>query len=403
MPVPLRNVACIAIAVVVGTSSPVRAEEAVEHRYEQSWCSARDDEEAPYIFGTPSQVRTDEEAHLYVLDTQLQELHRFGPEGDYQGRIIGSGEGPGELARCYSFSIWPGERLAVPRAQGTVTVFDLDGIYVESIAFGSEDPIPLSRVASAHRHGEGVLIRGERFNPHAQSQELVLGIYSSGGELRHELHAKTRPQRNYNLPSLTIKEADSFFPGSRFVLGGDGLAYVAPRRDSFEIVTHDMEGRTVGRIEVDWPVHARTPEEIEATKGQYVIAGDRGVKLPDVTYEIEETAPMIQQLLWVDGSLWVEVASETESDDTVGRFVVVGDDGRIAEVRDVILPGTTSGDRVKILSDGRIVVAKNYRAAVRARYARYNTNIRVGGERSDNDSTEAEDDGVYLIVYEPVP
>lgn len=294
-----QRIGLASLAIVLWCGGTVRAEEANVCEYQRTWHTARDDERAPYIFGTPACIRMDDTGRIYVLDTQLQELHRFGPEGEYHGRIIGSGEGPGDLARCYDFEIWPGDRLAVPRQRGAVTEFDFDGTFVESLVFGREDPVPLGRVLSAERHGDAFLIRGESFNPQAGSWESVLGTYSVAGNVLSELCTKTRPQRNYSVPTLTIREADAFFAGNRFVLGGNGLVYVAPLRDSFDIVSYDMRGRSVGRIDLDWPVYHRTPEEIEATKRQHGLVGTPGVKLPDIIYDIEATAPMIRLLLWV--------------------------------------------------------------------------------------------------------
>ena len=388
------------VALAVFLACPAYAQEVTEVVYQQAWRSAPSDDQAPYVFGTPRPYRTDNSGRIYVLDTQLQELHRFGRDGDYQGLIIAAGQGPGELSRCSDFALWPGDRLAVPRPGGAVTVFDLDGRYVESIVFGADSPGTIGWMAAARAAGDAVVIRGERFDPEARREVMVLGIHSIDGSLRHELHTKARVPRNFDRPSLTIREVDTFFPGSRYVLGGDGLVYVAPEREAFVVVVHDLRGAVVRRIDVDWPTRRRSPEEIEATRKQYVIAAEPGVKIPDVTYEIEDTAPAIRRLLWVDGALWVEVDTDTEDEEILGRFVVIDRDGQISDVRDIMIPGLTSGDHAQILRDGRVVVAENYRSALRARYA--GANMRVGGERPGEDEDAGGEEGVHLTVHEPI-
>lgn len=82
----------------------------------------------------------------------------------------------------------------------------------------------------------------------------------------------------------------------------------------------------------------------------------------------------------------------------IGRFVLLSVDGHVLEVRDVVVPDRTSDDAVHILRDGRIVVAKNYRAALRARYAQSNT--KFGDEPVEEEPDETGEDGVYLVVYE---
>ena len=390
----LRN-AMLCTAFVVGICLFARAGEISEIEYGELWRTEAGDD-APYLFGTPGRVRADSLGRVYVLDTQLRELHSFEASGAYRGRLIGQGEGPGELSRCYDFDIWPGECLAIPQGREVVTVFDLDGIYIHSLVIGNSDPIPLSHVSVATRIADRILVRGTRFNEHAGAEEDVLGLYSADGILYRAIFAKLRIRQDYTRPIVHFRELDLFFKGSRFALGTDGLVYVASSRDEFLIEIFDLQGRRAGEISAEWPKHARSPGEIESTKQQHVVTASPGVKLPEITYEIESTAPTIRRLLWIEGALWVEVDAERASDELVGRFAIVDSSGSIKEVRDVLIPGVKRADRVEFLSDGRIVVAKNYASAARSRSA--GANMKVGGsELSSLD--RGDEEGVFLIVF----
>jgi hypothetical protein len=283
-----------------------------------------------------------------------------------------------------------------------VATFDLDGHYLGSTVFGTSDPRPPQSIRWAYRLGDGVLVRGERFDAERKVQEDYLAIYGSDGARRQELHARARPMRNYALPKVTIRERESFFAGARAVLGGDGRIYVAPDRDAFHIEVFDLQGALVGTIAMEWPAHERGPKEIEATKREYGIHASPGVRLPELVYEIEPTAPIIRQILWVEGSLWVEVQSRIDDPEHVGRYAILDGDGALVELRDVVVPGVTAGDRTEILSDSRIVVTKHHRAAMRARFAGANMKVGEGREEDAPEATE-EEEGVYLVVFTPRP
>ena len=71
-----------------------------------------------------------------VLDSQIQELRVFGPDGAHIATHGGRGQGPGEFADANGLMLGPNGRLWVPDARnGRMSVFDPEDGFVESFPF----------------------------------------------------------------------------------------------------------------------------------------------------------------------------------------------------------------------------------------------------------------------------
>ena len=71
-----------------------------------------------------------------VLDSQVQELRVFGPDGAHLATHGGKGQGPGEFVDANGLMLGPGGRLWVPDARnGRVSVFNPEDGFIESFPF----------------------------------------------------------------------------------------------------------------------------------------------------------------------------------------------------------------------------------------------------------------------------
>lgn len=71
-----------------------------------------------------------------VLDSQIQELRVFGPDGTHIATHGGKGQGPGEFVDANGLMLGPGGRLWVPDARnGRMSVFDPEDGFIESFPF----------------------------------------------------------------------------------------------------------------------------------------------------------------------------------------------------------------------------------------------------------------------------
>ena len=77
-----------------------------------------------------------EDGRFAVLDSQVQELRVFSPDGAHIATHGGNGEGPGEFANANGLMLDPGGRIWVPDTRnGRMSVFDPEEGFVESFPF----------------------------------------------------------------------------------------------------------------------------------------------------------------------------------------------------------------------------------------------------------------------------
>ena len=70
-----------------------------------------------------------------VLDSQIQELRVFGPDGAHMATHGGKGQGPGEFADANGLMLGPNGRIWVPDGRnGRMSVFDPEDGFIESFS-----------------------------------------------------------------------------------------------------------------------------------------------------------------------------------------------------------------------------------------------------------------------------
>lgn len=105
-------------------------------------------------FVAPSPLGADADGRYYVIDPALQEVHRFGPDGTYEGIFVRSGQGPGEIRmRPSSFGSSPdglwysefqtGRIHFVPFFDSVATVRESEWTYLR-LGAGRADLVPAS-------------------------------------------------------------------------------------------------------------------------------------------------------------------------------------------------------------------------------------------------------------------
>lgn len=103
----------------------------------------RADESRPEtLFGYVADLAVDGEGRLYVLDQQAQVVRVFGADGEPLRRLVGPGEGPGELGPFALSLIVRGDTVrVVDWGQARISRFSTDG------AFLGSDPVPTEGAA----------------------------------------------------------------------------------------------------------------------------------------------------------------------------------------------------------------------------------------------------------------
>ena len=105
-----------------------------------------------------------------VLDSQIQELRVFGPDGTHIATHGGKGQGPGEFVDANGLMSGPGGLLWVPDARnGRMSVFDPEGGFLESFPFAD---------GNFNATWNGALVDGRRiYRPWRTGNRRLLRIF----------------------------------------------------------------------------------------------------------------------------------------------------------------------------------------------------------------------------------
>ncbi len=375
-------------------SSPVRIDTS------EAWRTV-DDESAPYLLGVISAVDTDSRGRVYLLDRQQQQLVRFDVEGNYDGVVVGPGPGPGELERTFWFSITTDDRLVIPRIHPpSISLLQADGTFVETVVFQDDDGAPAFTMllGSPASHARGYVLEGEITDFESGASTRVLAVFDRAGKRIAEIARLDKEDYDFAADRIRIVERDAFFPGARRALAPDGRLYVAPDRNAYRIEIHAPTGELTDEVDLAVPGRRRSPEEMERAKKSHAISASPGMRIPEVDFEIEETAPPIDRLHVIGDELWVRLDSGALPEGCFARYAIHRLDGAFVETRDLYVPWDPDHDRVILLRDGRVVVLVNVQDAQRAASAA--SNVRVGEDLVDHDDESLEAVEMIVAVYE---
>ncbi len=126
--------------------------------------------DGPDVFGYLKGLAVLEDGGFAVLESQVQELRVFGPDGAHVATHGRKGEGPGEFADANGLMLDPNGRLWVPDTRnGRMSVFDPEQGFVESFPFAD---------ANFHWIWNGALVNGNRIHrPRTSGNRWQLRIY----------------------------------------------------------------------------------------------------------------------------------------------------------------------------------------------------------------------------------
>ena len=106
---------------------------------EELWRVGGEDDEV--FFGVVAQVLADDQGNLYVMDSQLSEVHVFSAEGEHLRVLSREGDGPGEIRRPADMFFLPDGTLAMVQSfPGKIIKIDLAGNPAGTIELSGTDP-----------------------------------------------------------------------------------------------------------------------------------------------------------------------------------------------------------------------------------------------------------------------
>lgn len=323
------------------------------------WRAGGEDDEV--LFGSVAAVKTDAQGHLLLLDSQLAEVHVYGPDGKHLATLGREGDGPGETRRPGDMALLPdGTAALVQGFPGRLVKIAPDGTPAGQVTYsppGGPTAGQFAALIRALAAGDDLLMAGIRMTAGGSqsTQTYFLALCDANGVEQKSLLTK---QNVIDYADLRLDERATDFIWARVAVGPDGKVFVAPERDAYAIEVFAPDGSELRTITRDYQAPPRTERQREtATRtlkgvGAYYPAPLKGVTIAD-------TEPAVGGL-WVtaDDRLWV-ATGRSDRDVPAGCWTVLDVfDGNGAFLRQVALPGDHDPlqDALYVLPDGRVVV-----------------------------------------------
>ena len=155
----------------------------VTYRLDEQWrVGGLDDEEN--LFGVITQVLTDDDGNVYLLDQQLSEVAVLSPEGERIATLSREGDGPGESRRPNDMFFLPDGNIGMIQIfPGKIVQIDREGNPAGNFPFQSGDPTAgagFSVLVRGKSLGGNIVLVGIEQSFSAGMLALLIGPASSG-------------------------------------------------------------------------------------------------------------------------------------------------------------------------------------------------------------------------------
>ena len=361
------------------------------------WRAGGEDEEV--LLGAPSKAIADAEGNVYVLDSQLNQVLVFGPEGEFLRTLSREGDGPGEIQNGADLIFMPDGQLGVLQAfPGKIVRFDRDDIPGSLFSPGGKPTAGgLGNLQDGAYRGGNLVLCGSEISQRDEGflmTQYLASFAPEGEELARYLAKSHQP--DFSKPTYYEKER-YFVNQGRWALGPDGSVYTADQRADYAIKVFDQAGdlqRVVERADYR-PRKRSQADRDEIGEGMIMIANGRRL---EIDMRIEDDSPCISGMrVTDDGSLWV-ISSHGENEQPEGvilTYDVFDPEGNYQRQVSLRCEGDGRDDGLFWLTDDTLLVVRGMNDAVRSTF---------GGSGNDAENADtAEDDEeptlLELICY----
>jgi hypothetical protein len=364
---------------------------------QELWRAGGDDEE-DVLFGVLNSVAVDDRGNVYTLDTQLSQVHVFGPGGALLRTIGREGEGPGEFRRAAQMFLTPEGNVAVLQTMpGKLVLLTPEGKPAGDFRGPSgADGGTMSYFEGAAAGGSYVLGTREfsrRDNSFSVTRSLL--VLDGKGQTRATIFTNTELRDMASMMSMDEKDSRRLV----WAAGSDGSVYTSENFDGYEVKCFSPDGELARVIEREYTHRPRSKQEMEENKPRIMMRRQGGGAVqPEV-----KASPTDRDILRLypreDGTLWV-MSSRGGHDQPRGTLVtfdVFDASGKFTRQVAVKAPGDLRQDEFHLIRD-QLVLVKSVRSAREAMFAE------MGG-KGEASEDEAEPEPVSLVCYrlEPQP
>jgi len=342
--------AALAVAILITFPLPTAGQEQVENpsqaatgpetlELKELWrVGGYDDEEV--LFGVITDIIADRDGNFHMLDSQLNEVQVYSPDGEYLRTIGREGEGPGEFRAAFNLLLLPNGNIGVLQAfPSKIIGLTPDGNPADDFQLPKgEDEVGFKMLFMARNAGDQLAV-AFGFNQPSESgfvQQSVLSLFGPAGENERRLFSQDSTM-NAADPQIAETEWDTF--RNRWTSGPDGNVYSAVDFGEYKITVWGPDGKVSRVISREYSPHKRSDAESERILEIYK-GFTRQIPIPNIRYEIEPNWNPINAInARDDGTLWVQTSRGAWDlqDGELAAYDIFSKDGKLE--RQVVLRG----------------------------------------------------------------
>ena len=364
------------------------AEGPVSLRLSRLW-EVGGEEDDELLFGVLSQITSDDEGNVYVLDAQLHEVMVFSPSGEYLQSIGREGEGPGEFRRPSDLFLTPDGKVAVmQRMPGKIVLLSKDGAPVGNYPLPETDGMRMffgGRLA-----GNDLVLSTATMKRNDSGFEFVTSLIRI--DATGKITAKyTEREDSRSFATMVADEKSFGRNGQVWTTDFQGRVYTSDDFDGYTIHVWSTDGSLERVIEREYEHRMRSDEEKERATPRVRIrrrgggGGEMKFKMSDWDRDIQRMYPREDGTLWVLSSRGAFDAEEG----TIGTFDIFDKEGRFTNQITLQGIGDFYDDGFHFVGD-RLFVVKGFRTAAEAM---------MGGREGDEEEEEEFPEPMSVICY----
>ena len=256
------------------------------------------------LFGVISQVTTDGQGNVYLLDSQLNQVMIFSPNGEHIRAIGRAGEGPGEFQRPSDLFLTADGNVAVlQRMPGRVVLLTPEGEPLGNMPLPGAPDGGMQMYSAGRLAGDNAVLSVSRFARRDDGFDTITSLVSVDrtGNLVSTFFEK-RDQGNF---ANMVFDEKKLGPGMLvWNAGRDGRVYTSDQFDGYRYQVWSAAGTLERVVEREYTPRKRSSEEMKRYAPIVRIQqGDRA-QSPEVKAS-ETDRDIVQIFPRENGDVWV--------------------------------------------------------------------------------------------------